>query len=165
MVKLSLEIKDGKYMLKRFILIILCLLNMMTITYFSSQNAEKSTEVSEGVTVKVVSSVTGQPEPVVKENIKEYDKYTRSFAHFFLFLTLGFLLYFTLREFNIKMSFLFAFAICFVYAIFDESYQKLLNQGRAFEAVDLIKDWSGSALGIFGAWLIQTKVKMTKKGK
>ena len=145
-------------MVKRIVMIALCVLNLMTITYFSSQSAEKSTEVSEGVTEKIVSSATGKSEPAVKENVKKYDKYTRSFAHFFLFLTLGILLYLALKEFNVKRSFLYAFAICFLYAIFDETYQELLNQGRAFEVVDLLKDWSGSVLGIFVAWLGKAKV-------
>ncbi len=135
-------------MIKKIILIILCIANMAAITYFSSQNAEKSTEVSESITVKVVSRVTNTPEPIVRENIKQYDKYTRSFAHFFLFLTLGALLYHTLSEFGVKLSFFLAFAICFAYAIFDETYQGLSNQGRAFEVVDLLKDWSGSMAGI-----------------
>ncbi len=134
-------------MIKKVVLVFLCIVNMFAITYFSTQNAEKSTEVSEGVTVKIVSTVTNQPEPEVKENIKQYDKYTRSFAHFFMFLTLGALLYLALKEFNVKFPFLYAFAICFVYAIFDETYQGLSNQGRAFEVVDLLKDWSGSLVG------------------
>ncbi len=149
-------------MIKRTVLIVLCLVNLLTITFFSAQNAEKSTEVSEGVTVKVVATVTGKPEAEVKKSIKEYDKYTRSFAHFFLFMTLGALLYLTVIDFDVKLPFLKAFTVCFAYALFDESYQALLKQGRAFELVDLIKDWAGSLTGILVVYFMRKIVKRCK---
>ncbi len=145
--------------MKRLILILLCIANLLTITYFSAQNAKKSTEVSEGITVKVVSTVIGKSETDVKDNIKQYDKYTRNFAHFFLFMTLGVLLYLTFKEFSIKLSFLYALAICLVYALFDEMYQEFSSQGRAFEIVDLLKDWSGSLVGIVTAYLFKSGIR------
>lgn len=38
--------------------------------------------------------------------------------------------------------------LCAVYAVFDELHQEFFTDGRAFELVDLAKDWSGSTLGI-----------------
>ena len=142
-------------MIKKIILVALCVINIMTITMFSTQNAKKSTEVSESVTIKAVAVVTGQPETIIRKNIKQYDRYTRGLAHFFLFLTLGVLLYLTLQQFNLKKAFLYAIVICLVYAVFDEIYQEIFSQGRAFQFVDILKDWSGTTSGILATFAIK----------
>ncbi len=154
--------QNGGQMFKRVILIFICILNMLTITYFSTQSAEQSNKVSQGVTEKIVISVSDKPQEEVKDEVRLYNGYIRSFAHFFMFLTLGIALYLTLRSFECKYPFWYTFLICFLYAVFDELYQKLLNKGRAFEVVDLLKDWSGALVGILGIWGICKVVKIHK---
>ncbi len=135
-------------MIKKVVLILLCIINMMTITMFSTQNAEKSTQTSRSVTIRIISPITNKTEDEVRADIGKYDKYTRGFAHFVLFMTLGFLLYCAMRSFGLRNAFLYAFAVCFVYAVFDELYQEFFSNGRAFEWDDLLKDWFGSLFGM-----------------
>ncbi len=142
--------------MKRALLILLCIINLASITYFSSQSAEKSSTLSKAVTQKIIEPIIKKSkQPIDKKTTDKYHKLIRSIAHIALFLTLGILLYLTLIEFKVKWSFLCAFVICFIYAIFDETYQELLNRGRTFEFVDLLKDWSGAFGGITVASLIK----------
>ena len=139
-------------MVKRIILILLCIVNLSLITMLSTQNAEKSNELSKNVTQKIISPMYSEEN--IEENILKSNGAIRNTAHFVLFLTLGVILCFTFKGFNIKHSFLYPFIICIIYALFDKIYQELLHQGRAFEFVDLLKDWSGSAVGVLAVYFI-----------
>ena len=141
----------GAALFKKIVLIILCLACMASITYFSSQDAQESTKLSENVTEKIISQSkqyqkldsAEQKKAVKKENDK-----VRNLAHFSLFLVLGILVYSALNEFFTAKTILIALAFCILYALFDETYQKLLNNGRAFEWADILKDSLGSVTGI-----------------
>ncbi len=148
--------------MKKLILILLCLANMLAITYFSSQGVKESATLSKNVTEEIIIPIMETVGMPVEQSAKEFDKYTRGAAHVALFLTLGILLCCTLKTFDVKYAFLIAFAICFLYAIFDESLQKLLGLGRAFEFVDLIKDWSGSLIGALAVNILYPKKEETK---
>ncbi len=137
-------------MIKRIILIILTVLNLFAITAFSTQGAESSDKLSSEVTEKVVMPIIEKTNkiPIQNSTLGKNNNKIRSVAHFTLFLTLGVLMAFTLTNLGIKNSFFYAFAICAFYALFDEVYQELLQKGRAFEFVDLLKDWLGTVIGL-----------------
>lgn len=139
-------------MIKKIILVLLCIVNLSLITMLSTQNAEKSNELSKNVTQKIITPI--YPEEKIEENILKSNGTIRTTAHFVLFLTLGVILCFTFKSFNIKHSFLYPFIICIIYALFDETYQEVLHQGRAFEFVDLLKDWCGSTVGVLAVYFI-----------
>ena len=40
------------------------------------------------------------------------------------------------------------YAVCVLYAVTDEIDQEFFVDGRAFELIDIAKDWSGSLIGI-----------------
>ena len=41
-----------------------------------------------------------------------------------------------------------AFAVCVLYSVTDEIHREFFVDGRAFEFIDLAKDWSGSLIGV-----------------
>ena len=49
---------------------------------------------------------------------------------------------------KVRFKFLWAFAVCVLYAVTDEIHQEFFVDGRAFELIDLAKDWSGSLIGV-----------------
>lgn len=137
--------------IKRAILTIICVAVIILINFFSSQSANDSEELSRNVTRKIISvmpSHNGAPQAVENAEVLKRDEEVRSAAHVGLFLVLGMVLSITLYEYNVPKAFLFAFLFCVLYAVFDEKYQEFLEKGRAFEWVDLLKDWSGSFIGI-----------------
>ena len=81
-------------------------------------------------------------------SIKKATYNMRDIAHFALFLILGIAMTTTLNLFIPKWYIYASIVTCFLYAIFDEIYQELLNRGRTFEFEDLLKDWSGALVGI-----------------
>lgn len=138
-------------MIKKIILVLLTVACMASITFFSTQGAEESTKTSESVTEKIVSHSEKYQKMNKKEKkdyVKNKNTIVRSLAHYSLFLILGFLLNLTLSEFVSSKVFLYTLAFCLLYAVFDEVFQKLLNNGRAFEVVDILKDFLGSATGV-----------------
>ncbi len=151
--------------IKRSVLTIICIAIMLLINFFSSQNAEESTNLSRDVTRKIVSVVPhktdGNPQKAENAEVFKNDEKVRSAAHIALFLALGIFVCATLYEYKVPKAFLFAFALCVLYALFDEIYQEALGRGRTFEFVDLLKDWGGSFFGISIIML----VRRIRKGK
>ena len=120
--------------------------------------------MSRGVTRKIVSVVPHKtdvnPQTENAEVLKNDEK-VRSAAHIALFFVLGIFVCATLYEYKAPKAFLFAFALCVLYALFDEIYQEALGRGRTFEFVDLLKDWGGSLLGI-GIIMLMRSIRKEK---
>ncbi len=135
---------------------------MGTIAFLSSQNAEKSDKLSKNVTDKILSATQEYrtlPKAEKKEKVDANNGKVRSMAHFSLFLLLGFLGCSLLCDFNAKTAIPIAFAWCALYALFDETFQKFLENGRAFEYEDLAKDCGGASLGIALAFALFLIIK------
>ncbi len=145
-------------MKKKIILWIFCILWMAMIFMFSHQNAEISSDVSQGFTAKIIMflaehnlidipvSSLGLSETVSKiaENI---DTIVRKLAHFSIYGVLGILIYeLCLCYFNNKKAILIALISCLVYAISDEIHQ-IFIPGRAGMITDVFLDFSGSLFG------------------
>lgn len=156
-------------MFKKLVLIILCIACMASITGLSTQNSEDSTKLSEGVTEKIVShskKYQKSDEKGKKEIIKKENSKMRNVAHFSMFMLLGILVFSAFNEFSdAKVMLLYAFLICAAYALFDEIYQKLLNNGRAFEWSDILKDCCGALTGIALVFLKNIVLMYHKKSK
>ena len=152
-------------MIKKTVMLILCMITMLSITLLSSQNAEKSTKLSVGISEKIVDAAPKTDKLLENErdiSITNMNIKIRNIAHFTLFLIFGVVIYITMQTFGIRHSFVLSLSICILYALFDETYQMLLQNGRTFEMRDLVKDWIGTLVGIT---IIQTLLFVAKKWK
>lgn len=127
-------------MKKQYLYLILSLLCMALIFILSAQDAVTSGALSNKV----------------KDTVNEHTGFSfsnetmRSIAHFLLFLLLGIFVSLWMKEQSIAYFLkpvIVSFFICAIYAVTDEIHQEFFVEGRAFELIDLAKDWSGSLLG------------------
>lgn len=136
--------------MKKTLLWILTLLNASTIFFFSSQNSNKSNGISKEITSEIIvksEQIKHSATTVTKNEFSAIHDIVRSSAHFTLFLILAVFVYLLLKEYPIKYTKLLCVGICVFYALTDEFHQLFVN-GRAFELIDLTKDWSGSIIGM-----------------
>ena len=127
----------------KFILIVLC---MVVIFMFSSDNADMSTEKSDGLIISVCEKVLGRSLTNDEKELytSKYVKIVRKSAHFTLYFLLGLFIISFLREFIPidKRSILITIGIVFLYACSDEVHQ-LFVSGRSCEVLDVIIDTCG----------------------
>ena len=139
---------------KKNILSILFLLvlivDMSSIFFFSSENGTESSQRSEGVTDKVATVIVdGYNEMPEEEKQAERDKLqlpVRKIAHFSLFALLGLsaaLLIFSLDIRKWQISFVIPLVLGIVWAIIDELHQAL-TAGRVSAATDVLIDIAGA---------------------
>ena len=139
----------GDYM-KKIIKICLVVLCMVTIFFFSSDEADASTKKSDGLIIRTSEMLLGR-----KLNNSEKLKYTskyfkpiRKSAHFTIYLLLGLLFTSLLKEYNIidKRCIIYTLIFVFLYACSDEIHQ-LFVAGRSGEILDVLIDTSGGMVG------------------
>ena len=122
------------------------------IFFFSSQHGPVSSSVSSAVTQKVLEHIPTYhlfPEDVKPIVVNNANGLIRSLAHFGLFLCLGFSMALIIKCYpSIRHPYVLSMTLCMLYAVVDELHQEFFSVGRAFEVVDLLKDWAGSAIGI-----------------
>lgn len=135
------------------------------ITYSSSLIGTESSDQSQGFTLFVLTLVTNYEnwDLTMQQQVLEIaNEIIRALAHIIEFCALGFALGGLTKEYNLKNWHKISFAVGFVYAIFDETYQKLFSPGRDFQIIDLLKDWFGIILGLA---IIGTLSYLNKKYK
>lgn len=134
--------------IKRIILIILILVWMTLIFFFSSQNGEQSGELSMSITDKVCSIVYHNHE-VTEENKETINHIIRKGAHFTIYLIGGIIAFNFLNTFNLtlKKKIIYAQIICSAYAITDEFHQ-VFSVGRTPAVGDVLIDSAGALVGI-----------------
>lgn len=135
---------------------IIALLSVMGLIFFlSAQNGEESSQTSGFIIELLILIFKGD---IAHEVL-------RTFAHFFEYAVLGFLMYNVFYSFNVKFAFLISIALSFVYALSDEIHQIFVPE-RAFQISDLTVDLGGIILGttvIFLLFTIVTKISLKKK--
>jgi VanZ family protein len=156
--------RSGKRIMKRLLWWIPAVCMMIIIYHFSSQGAEKSTEVSMGVTETAIAQVAQVAAPQLTEAeqtevVISLEPYVRKLAHFTEYAILGMLLALALRRAHgitgwrwFFMSLLLAAA----YAGTDEFHQ-LFVSGRAGRIFDVGIDSSGALCGLLvlsGIWCL-----------
>lgn len=135
---------------------------LFTIFGFSGQSAAESSQLSGSLTETLLSLIpsynllSADGQAAVLSVVHEL---VRSVAHIATFAALGFCVYMLTRSYALHRCFLVAYPSCVVIAVADECLQRALAAGRAFEWVDLLKDWSGSLLGIGLAVLVGFVIK------
>lgn len=146
---------------KKVVLPILVFLCMVTIFCFSNQTATKSQSLSDEVAIKTleIKSEITKKEISQKEKesfIKNSRTLIRKTAHFTIYLLLGILVYFTLKNYHKKNVILFSILFCFLYACTDEIHQ-LFVEMRTAQILDVFIDTSGASIGIGLIYLLKRK--------
>ena len=146
--------------MKKAFKLLLVILWMGVIFYFSNQKAEDSSKISDGLIVRVANVfVDKNLSTVEKENILEkYTTIVRKGAHFTIYLILGILVINLLKEYDIKRLLLISLIVCLLYSISDEIHQTFI-EGRSGEVRDVIIDTTGSLMGIYGYVLFNKILK------
>lgn len=149
-------------MIQKIIWWLLTVFCLSTIFGFSGQSAAESSQLSGSLTETLLSLIPSYNTLSVEEQtavVAVAHEILRSVAHVATFAALGFCVYRLTRSYALRRSFFVAFPACVVVAVIDECLQRALAAGRAFEWVDLLKDWSGSLLGIGAAVLVGLVIK------
>ena len=142
------------------IFMIISIIIMLIIFYFSNQQAVDSQNTSDGfltIIFKVFypkfNSISKAAQIILLEN---FSTFIRKLAHFLIFSSLGFSLIGS-SHFNYKIKYKYkdVFYILFglFYAIFDEVHQYFVP-GRAMKIIDILIDFSGIIFGAIIFYLI-----------
>lgn len=148
-------------MIKRILLTTITIVWMLFIFMSSNQKAEQSTDRSHSFIMNTIVNIykvfdSNASDEKIESIVETLDHPVRKLAHFTEYFILGVLVFFTLREYNIKNIYIMI-AICFAYACSDEFHQ-LFVLGRDGNLIDVTIDSIGSTFAI----LIFNKVKEEK---
>lgn len=121
---------------------------MLFIFYLSHQSATESSQLSAGITERILSIIEGMV-LYINLDLGDFHFFIRKAAHFIAYFILGILIMNALSKNDAITLKLFSYAliICIVYAISDEVHQ-LFIPGRSGEARDVIIDSIGSFVGM-----------------
>ncbi len=132
----------------KVISLIVTILIMALIFFFSSQNSEESTDISDGLTMKIVEIFVPDISTAEKLTIADgLSHFVRKAAHFTIFAALGFSVIVTIKS-NIgnKQLLLRTMTVCVLYAASDEFHQNFVN-GRTMQFSDVLIDSAGAFVG------------------
>jgi len=136
---------------KNFIYIILIVIWLFVIFSFSSDDSKESLKKSNQVIIKTAEIIT-QKELTQKEQDQLINKYiviVRKSAHFFLYFTLGILVFLLAKKIcGLKpVTIIYTIIFCILYASTDEIHQ-LFTNGRTARLFDVFIDTCGALLSI-----------------
>lgn len=142
----------------RAIIIILILLNMGAIFFFSAQKAVESDKTSDGfitILCKTVVSYFDSLSPKEKETmVKSLSCAVRKAAHMSEYALLGFLCAVLFASYGYKIqNFALGFGFSVFYAATDEFHQ-LFVEGRSGQFSDVCVDAAGAFIGVLFAWFV-----------
>lgn len=132
--------------------------------YFSAQDGEDSTSLSNGVILAILKIFVDDFETISLEQqtflMDAFSMIIRKIAHFSIFFVIGILTFFATYMFKTKKTnkYLIMAGICSFYAVFDELHQYFIPE-RTASFSDVIIDLSGS---LFGVLLIITTFAIVK---
>ena len=140
--------------MKKIVNIVLLVVWMSIIFFYSNQKGEDSSSLSASViktTVKTYYSVIGKEltEEKLNDSVESLSLVVRKTAHFLEYLILGLLMINVLKDFkvfNIKLM-IMSLILCCLYASSDEIHQ-IFIAGRSGQVTDVILDTFGSLVGI-----------------
>ena len=148
---------------KKIVTLVLIIIWMVTVFYFSAQHSEESSSLSGGITIKVLKTLKINVEN--EEQVETIETVIRKLAHYAIYLLGGVLILSHINLYDIKNNkkVLISQAIGTIYAITDEIHQ-IYVPGRNGEIRDVIIDSLGVITGI-GIVLLIKKVKEGKNEK
>ena len=153
--------------MRKLVFLILSLVWMIVIFWYSSRNSELSTEDSQSVALTIGDITINDFDQWTTEAQYEYaasiDHPVRKAAHFSEYMLLGILLFGAWYDNERKKSknFLVPLIIGVVYAASDELHQLLIS-GRAGMISDVLIDSSGVLAGVFLSLLLIILISLVK---
>ena len=150
----------------RVIYTIILIIVFILIFYFSAQNGEESTSLSEGFLSNVLNIFKLSPQHKI-EVINNLNFFIRKVAHFSIYCVVGIDSMLLLNTYDIKKSkkITIAISIGVIYSIFDEIHQTFIN-GRSGSFYDVLLDSCGvlaGALVVIALTKIYYKLKNRQK--
>ena len=146
--------------MKKFVCILLLLISITTMYYFSSQDgktASKQSHIVAEIVDEIRDRVTLKDENLIRlkdkirDSLKGYKKdiVIRKAAHFGMYIIIGGLMMIVIYLFSKQVIFsaCISFAFTFLYAVYDERRQLTID-GRAGSLQDVFIDASGALLAI-----------------
>ncbi|MBR5239108.1 MAG: VanZ family protein [Clostridia bacterium] len=153
-------------MRKRIILLILIVLNLATIFFFSHQDSKASGKLSSDITnqIKVHTPHYAEKTEAQQKVVHTQTQYLiRGLAHGALFFCLGILTFLFLQTFHIKWFWYFCnLPFGFLIALSDEIHQ-LYVPGRTFGWDDISYDMLGFSSGMFVVLILMLIFKLLHK--
>ncbi len=161
---MNLRGEEMKIKAWRVLFLVLTLAVMIIIFAFSSQSADLSGDLSEGVTRSILPFLEGASPEVVER----FNHIIRKCAHAFIYALLGcFAAGFSLTYRDGKRSVLLLAAAGWLFAVLyagsDELHQMFVP-GRGPAISDVLLDSCGAAVGAAAAWLWERCGKNKEKG-
>lgn len=147
----------------RVILLILLLGTFWLIFGFSSQNGEKSGNLSGNIAEFILRRVHYNDIENKEQILERTENIIRKIAHFSIYTLVGFLLMSFISTYNLEENKRIIISLCVgvMYATSDEIHQ-LFVSGRSGQITDVILDSMGVLLGIV---LVLTVIEVNKKIK
>ena len=159
--------------MKKFIVIMLVIISIGGMYYFSSQNGNVSgtqSQIVVNIIDKVRDKVTLKNQNLIKVQTKIYDKLrkigsksyiVRKMAHFIIYALIGISLLLFMYVFSKKLmlSSIIAFILSVTYACYDE-YRQISIPGRSGSIKDVFIDSCGALTGIILTFSIILIIKL-----
>lgn len=117
----------------------------------SFQSVSSSIKISGTITNAVLEQNTAYKEaPPIVQQVKNDALHVtlRSSAHVVLFATLAFCMSMLAKSYTRKWWAAISVPSCMAFAVLDECVQYIRKAGRAFELLDIYRDWQGMLIGI-----------------
>lgn len=140
-------------MMKKIVKLILLILWLALIYYFSSQIATESNATSSGLLAKLYVYYRLIGDMPLQEYLTTFSKLIRKIAHFSEYFILGILAYENAKEYLDDNAHFGSILFCIICAIVDETHQ-LFVPGRAYGVLDILLDSLGSCFAIILCHLI-----------
>lgn len=146
--------------------IIIIIAIMVGITIFSAQTATESDALSKGIVKKVVVGLDIMTEDEANSThytvIETWDHRLRKATHFTIYFILAFVIYLVIYTIVRRKgaSFILAWLIATVFAIFDEYHQTFVD-GRGGQLSDVVLDSMGALTAAILSTIIISKMKRT----
>lgn len=139
---------------------------MGVIFFFSAQNGEHSSGVSDGVMAQIVRFFIpgfAQMNEIKQQSVLETGTFLiRKTAHFSEYAVLGMLLYNLIKTWNWRWQGIAAWGIAIVYAVSDEFHQ-MFSDGRTPKITDVAIDACGAATGILLCVLVGVLIRKRRQ--
>ncbi len=127
------------------------------ICLFSLQSGPQSTALSSGLTQTILEWFPSYNALSLSQQAMVLAKaqgVMRELAHIAEYAVLGVLVALLVRSYRSSRFAVITLGVTAVFAVIDECVQEFLSIGRAFQVIDLLKDWFGACLGIGCIWLV-----------
>ena len=152
----------------RIVSAILLLALMTAIFCFSAQEADESSDLSDGITFKIIAGFFPDFEELSQTEQEDiiYDTtfYVRKLAHFSLYFMMGVLSFSAIvsyKRIRLLLRYLFSYVFSVLYAVSDEIHQ-LFVAGRSCELRDVFIESCGVLLALIMIFVIYNLSKKVK---